>query len=358
MISRHSRFMGIGFAIALVASACSGSTSTPSPAATNAPTTAASVPASVAPSAAACTGKSIAHLPRAINIPYFDAAFSGIKEAAAELGDTVKEVGPSENTAASQLPYIQTLTEQKVDGIVLAANDQNALLPSLKTAQDAGVKVVTYDADTAPAGRPIFVSQATPDSIGRGELKVMAELIGYKGKFAIIASSATSPNEAEWIKGMKAELADAKYKDMTLTEEAYGQDEPASFDTATGLMQKYPDLAGIIGTNSYAISATARAVETAGKAKKVIVTGLGTPNDMRKYVKDGTAPKFILWSPKDMGYLATYALQGVMCGTLTGAKGETFTAGRLGKYTIEDAGLVTTGLPTVFDASNIDQFDF
>ena len=228
----------------------------------------------------------------------------------------------------------------------------------LKTAADQGIKTVTYDSDTAPAGRPVFINQATSDGIGRAEMQVMGDLIGYKGKIAVIASSATSPNETAWIKGMKAELTDLKYKDVELVETAYGTDEQASFDTATALMQRYPDLAGIIGTNSFALSATARAVQTAGQTGKVKVTGLGTPNDMRQYVKDGVVPKFVLWSPKDLGYHGRRALHDVIAGKLTGAQGETFDGGRLGKYTVGANGEVILGDPTIFDASNIDQFSF
>ena len=269
-----------------------------------------------------------------------------------------KETGPSEVTAAAQVPFIQTLTEQGVDGILLSSNDPDALLPSLGSAADRGIKIVTFDSDTAPAGRTIFINQATADGIGRGQVQVMGELIDYAGKIAVIASSATSPNETAWIEGMKAELADPKYAGVELAEIAYGADEPASFDTATGLMQRYPDLAGIIGTNSFALSATARAVQSAGQTGNVMVTGLGTPNDMRQYVKDGVVPKFILWSPKDLGYLGLFALKGLIDGSLTGAEGETFTAGRLGEYTIGANGEVVLGPPTVFDADNIDDFDF
>ena len=130
-----------------------------------------------------------------------------------------------------------------------------------------------------------------------------------------------------------------------LVETAYGADEQASFDTATALMQRYPDLAGIVGTNSFALSATARAVQTANQTGKVMVTGLGTPNDMRQYVKDGVVPKFILWSPRGLGYLGMRALHEVIAGTLTGAEGETFDGGRLGQYTVGANGEVVLGKP-------------
>ena len=45
-------------------------------------------------------------------------------------------------------------------------------------------------------------------------------------------------------------------------------------------------------------------------------------------------------------------------GQISGAQGQSFTAGRLGSFTLGAQGVVTLGAPTVFDASNIGQFNF
>ena len=39
-------------------------------------------------------------------------------------------VGPSDAGASSQVSYINTLTTQKQDAIVIAANDPNAVVPT------------------------------------------------------------------------------------------------------------------------------------------------------------------------------------------------------------------------------------
>ena len=57
-----------------------------------------------------------------------------------------------------------------------------------------------------------------------------------------------------------------------------------------GLMQTYPDLKVIISPTTVGIAASARAVQDADKVGEVFVTGLGTPNQMRDYVKSGAAP--------------------------------------------------------------------
>ena len=79
------------------------------------------------------------------------------------------------------------------------------------------------------------------------------------------------------------------------------------------------------------------------------MTGLGTPNQMRAYVKSGAAPAFELWNPGDLGYLSIYTLDAIATGKIKGNPGDTFTAGKLGSYTIAKDGTVLLGKPTVFD---------
>ena len=97
-------------------------------------------------------GLKIAFLPKQINNPYFTISDKGGEDAVTALKGEYKRVGPSDATASSQVSYINTLTTQKQDAIVISANDPNAVVPALQKAKAAGIKVVTYDSDTDPAG--------------------------------------------------------------------------------------------------------------------------------------------------------------------------------------------------------------
>ena len=83
-----------------------------------------------------------------------------------------------------------------------------------------------------------------------------------------------------------------------------------------------------------------------------------TAVEMKTYIKDGTVKAFALWDPSNLGYLAAFAAKAVIDGTISGKEGQTFSAGKLGEYTIGSNNTVLLGKPTVFDASNIDQFNF
>lgn len=301
----------------------------------------------------------VTFLPKAINNPYFDTAANGGKSAASELKGTFKQVGPSTASASEQVTWITNLTQQHVSAIVVSANDPNALAPALKQAMSQGVKVVSYDSDVTPDARQIFVNQANSEDIGRTEVQILGKQLGYSGQIAILSAASTATNQNTWIGFMKDELSKPQYKGMSLVKVVYGNDDDqTSFNDTLSLMQAYPNLKGIISPTTVGIAAAARAIESVGKGGKVALTGLGTPNQMRKYVKDGTVQQFALWDPAKLGYLAYYAAAALVEGKITGKQGETFSAGMLGQKTIGANGVVLLGPPTIFTKDNIDQFNF
>ncbi len=301
----------------------------------------------------------IAFLPKAINNPYFDTAATGGKTAATELKGTFKQVGPSTASASDQVTWINTLTEQHASAIVVSANDPNALAPALKQAMSQGIKVVSYDSDVAPDARQIFVNQANAEDIGRVEVQVLGKQLNYSGQIAILSAASTATNQNAWIGFMKNELSKPQYKNMSLVKVDYGNDDDqTSFNDTLALMQAYPNLKGIISPTTVGIAAAARAIESVNKGGKVALTGLGTPNQMRKYVKDGTVQQFALWDPGKLGYLAYYAAAALIQGKITGKQGDSFSAGTLGTKTVGANGTVLLGPPTVFSKANIDQFNF
>ena len=301
----------------------------------------------------------IAFLPKAINNPYFDTAATGGQEAAKSLSGTFKQVGPSNANAAEQVPYITNLTQQHVSAIVISGDDPNAVAPSLKQAMAQGIKVVSFDSDVATDARNVFVNQADSEQIGRSEIDLLGKQINNSGQIAILSAASTATNQNAWIGFMKDELTKSPYTGMQLVKVAYGNDDDqTSFNQTLALLQQYPNLKGIISPTTVGIAAAARAIESVNKGGKVALTGLGTPNQLRKYVKDGTIQGFELWNPADLGYLAYYTAALLVQGKIKGTTGETFTAGKLGSKTIGANGVIVLGPPTVFDKTNIDQFNF
>jgi len=297
-------------------------------------------------------------LPKFTGIPVFTQNDLGAKEAAKELGDSVTYNGPTTADASKQVPFIDTAARQGYNAIIISADDPNAVAPALKRAAQRGVKVVSYDADTAADARTIYVSPPDAKSIGFNQVDNVAQQIGYKGKIAILSAAPTAANQNEWIKWMKVRLAQPKYKGVQLVKIAYGNDnDTKSAQEAQALLQAYPDLRAIISPTSVGVVAAARVLSQAKKCS-IALTGLGTPDTMRQYVKSGCVKTVALWNERDFGYLAAYVAHYVAAGKLTGKPGQSFKAGRLGTRTVGKGGIVILSKPLVFTPQNIDQFHF
>ena len=341
---------------------CAGEPALGAPSAAGTPMADAGTPiadAGAASPAAAGGDLNIAFLPKDVVNPYFGTAFQGAQEANAELGGEVQQVGPQESSAAEQVTFVQTLTQQQVDAIVISANDTNAPAQALKDAMAQGISVVSYDSDVAPDARNVFVNQASSEDIGRIQVQIMGRLLNCEGEIAILSAASTMTNQNTWISFMEDELAKPGYENMELVEIAYGDDdEQLSFDRTIELMTAYPDLAGIISPTTVGMTAAAAAIAQEGRSGEVQLTGLNIPSLARASVEDGTVQEFALWNPIDLGYLAYYTAAALVNGEITGAEGDTFTAGRLGEYTVGANGEVLLGPPFIFTAENIDEFDF
>ncbi|WP_326665477.1 rhamnose ABC transporter substrate-binding protein [Streptomyces sp. NBC_00385] len=354
--ARLTAALAVTAVLALGATACSGTTKDSA----NKEAGPAAATGKADPNKAITKGLTVAFLPKQVNNPYFTTSDGGGKKAVEQLGSTYKEVGTSSGTDTSgQVSYVNTLTQQQVDAIAVSAQDPGALCTALKQAMKNGVSVVTYDSDTQTGCRQAFVSQASAEDLGRTQIQLLAKQIGGKGEIAILSAAQTATNQNTWIAFMKDELKKPEYKDIKLVKTAYGDDDAQkSFQQTQGLLQEYPGLKGIVSPTTVGIKAAAQYLSGSKYRGKVKLTGLGTPNDMRAYVKNGTVEAFELWDPAKLGALAAHTAVALESGRITGAEGETFTAGDLGRFTIGKDGVVLLGKPTVFDRANIDQFTF
>lgn len=322
----------------------------------------ATAPDKSAPSGGGSTKKiRVVYIPKNTGNPYFDSVINGFKKASTELGFEFNTVAPSTGDATGQIPFIQQQAQQKVDVIVISPNSPDAVKPALMEAMKAGIKIVTVDADLTgnEEARHAAVLPMDFNITGKSQIELMSELLGGSGEFAILSATTDAPNQNFWIKGMQEALKDPKYKDLKLVEIAYGNDDQQKSTTETqSLLTKHPNLKGILAPTSVGISAAAQVIETQKKGDKIAVTGLGTPDQMRKYIQNGTMKKFALWSPEDMGYLAGHLAQGLATDKIKPAVGGTFEAGTLKERKFGEKNVVITGPPTIFDKSNIDQYHF
>jgi rhamnose transport system substrate-binding protein len=348
-LTSAGRWLAIAGTAAIVLSACSNGAASPA--------------ASAAASGGTGAAIKVGYLPKDIVNQYFAAAKTGVDKAAGELGGTVTQVGPNEAKADLQIPFITDLTTQGVNAIIISADGKDEVAPALKDAMSKGIKVVGFDSSPAVGAYDVFVNQVDFSGVGVNLADWACELApDCTGDIAILSAAATATNQNAWIDLMKTTLTEDKYKGLKLVDTVYGDDDATkSTQQAQGLLTKYPDLKVIVAPTTVGILAAAQEVSKQKKSDAVKVTGLGFPNDMKPFVKDGTSPVFGLWSVPDLGYLSYVVADKLVKGEITGKEGETFTVPSLNNgapYTIGKDGVVILGPAFRFDSTNVDQFNF
>lgn len=294
--------------------------------------------------------------------PFNEKQIEGFKKAIEEQEYQVIEKTPDQPTAEQQINIIQELITQGVDGIAIAANDENALQPALKQAMDQGIAVTSFDSAVNQESRQAHVNQADPKAIAVAMMDAVLDLAGGEGQFAILSATSTATNQNTWIAGMEELMAeDEKYAGLELVKIAYGDDlRDKSTSETEALLQSFPDLRVIMSPSTVGIAAAAKVVQDKGVSDNIKVTGLGLPSEMAAYIYNDVCPYMYLWNPIDIGYMTGYLLTALAQEDISGSVGETFEAGDLGTKEITEAPDGGTesflGEPFRFDSSNIDEW--
>ena len=309
---------------------------------------------------ASAEGEKIALVGKSAGNAFFEIAAEAFVAEAEAQGATVDVVYPETATADAQIKVLDNLISQQPDAICIAANDVNALQAKLEEAMDAGIKVSSFDSAPNKDSRQIFVNQAGTVAVGQALLDACYDLTGGEGQYAILSATSQASNQNAWIDAMKTIAeGDEKYANLELVEVAYGDDEPQkSTDQTAALLEKYPDLKVICAPTTVGIAAAAKYLQDNGSSVKL--TGLGLPSEMVEYTGDDDAhscPYFYLWDMQGLGKLSALSTLALIKGDITGAEGETFTAGDMGEYTItaaDDGGTeIVLGLPLEFNPDNV-----
>jgi ABC-type sugar transport system substrate-binding protein len=124
----------------------------------------------------------IAVIPKGTTHEYWKSVHAGASQAAQEEGNVeILWKGPlQENDTDGQINVVQEFITKKVDGIVLAPLDSQALITPVKDAQQQGIPTVIFDSALGDEG-PIVSYVATDNYLG-GALAArrLAEVLGSK----------------------------------------------------------------------------------------------------------------------------------------------------------------------------------
>lgn len=281
-------------------SGCGGQPSTPPP-----------PPNGTAP---APSGKlTIAVVPKGLAHQFWLTVKAGAEAAGKEAGAEIVWQGPAKETELDkQLNIVQDMINRKVNGLVLAACDENALVPAIDKAMAAKIPVVTIDSGVK-SDRPLsFV--ATDNVAGaKAAAQTLAKLIGEEGPVGLIPfvpGAATSElREQGFTEGIAA------FPKMQLVAKNYCMSDVAkAMDVTQDMLTAHPDLKGIFAANEAAAIGAAQAIKSAGKSGQVKLVSFDASEEQLAALKDGVIQALVVQSPFKMGYMGVKAVLDAIAG--------------------------------------------
>ena len=237
---------------------------------------------------------------------------AGAEDKAQELGVTVTFDAGNKFDPNLQMSIVEDAINKKVDAILLAPCDAEALVPVYNKAIAAGIKMVLVDSKAnVDYACLIGTDNGAAARIAADE---MAKAINSRGKVAIInaqpGAGTTMTRENEF----KARIA-SQYPNIEIVGTQYSMGDPQlAHNQATDFMTAYPDLAGIYGCNELSTVGAGMAIEQAGKGGSVALIGWDWTDNTLGLVNRGVISASMVQEPYQMGYLGVQAAMDLIAG--------------------------------------------
>ena len=213
---------------------------------------------------------------------------------------------------ASQVPLINSTIQKQPDALAIAGNDPNAVAPALRNAAKRGITVVGFDSDVAADARKIFVNQASSEQIGGpGQDPRRADRREGRGRDPVRDGQRHEPEHVDQVhEGRAQELPGHEAREGRLRRRRRPEVLPGDPGPDPGVPEPeghhLADHGRHLRRRPLPVHLPEEGQDRADRAR--------FPNQMRKFVKDGTVEEFPLWVPTDVGYLAGHAAAAIVSG--------------------------------------------
>ncbi len=242
-------------------------------------------------------------------INWFNRMEEGVQAFADESGVNAVLVGPAEADAAQQIPIIEDLIAQNVDGLCVIPMDPAQLDPVLAQAMEAGITVVTHEAPSQ-INMDYDIEAFDNFAFGAGLMDRLAEEMGEEGEYAVFVGSLGSETHNAWVDGAIARQEEA-YPNMTLVGDKYEtfDDAQTAYERAQEVLRAFPDIKGMQGSASTDVAGIGQAIEEAGLEDEVAVVGTSLPSIAGDLLQTGAIDAIGFWDPAVAGEACNKLIQ-------------------------------------------------
>ncbi len=234
-----------------------------------------------------------------IKLAYWQAAATGLTNAAKELNVTAEMVGPDTYDPQAERDAFQRAVANNAAGILVSSADPTLMKADIDAAIAKGIPVVSIDSDTPSSKRLLFVG-TNNYQVGTMGGRLLIKLLGGKGS-VIVYTMPGQANLDERLKGYKDVLADQPGIKIVQMVDIKG-DPRIAFDTTNDIVTQgklKPD--AFVCLEAIACKEVADVLDR-NQVKGKTVIAMDTDQDTLKWIKQGSVAATIAQKPYTMGY--------------------------------------------------------
>jgi ribose transport system substrate-binding protein len=246
---------------------------------------------------------------------FWQAVKKGAEQEAKTEGARITFEGPpTEQDIEQQVTMLTNAIQKKPAAIGFAALDSKASAPLMDQAKSQNIPVIAFDSGV-DSDVPLTTAATDNKAAAAEAAKHMSELIGGKGKVAMVVHDQTSQTGVQrrdgFIDWMKANAPGVKL----LPVQYGGGDQAKSADITKSILQSNPDLKGIYGANEGSAVGVIKGVQESGK-KGIAIIGFDSGKAQIDAIKSGLMAGAITQNPVGIG-------KEVVVNAMKAIKGET-----------------------------------
>ncbi|HEY3840475.1 MAG TPA: substrate-binding domain-containing protein [Bryobacteraceae bacterium] len=258
--------------------------------------------------------KQIAVIPKSTSSLFYQPVHAGANAAGEQFGVDILWSGPPVETDYSrQIEIVDSMITRHVDGLAIAASERNALNHSLDRAAAAGIPVTIFDSGVDSTNYMTFVATDNVEA-GRMAGRKMGELLGGKGKVALILHAPGSYSTMDREKGFKEVIAKNFPGIHVVAEQYSGGDRAKAMGVAEDILTANSDLAGMFGSSEPCAVGGAQALKSRGLAGKVKLIGFDASEGLIQDLKEGVFEALVVQDPFKMGFEAVRTISDKLAG--------------------------------------------
>jgi len=257
--------------------------------------------------------KVVGVIPKGANHLFWQSVHAGAIKAAQEEGLKLEwNAPPTEIDTSRQIEIVESMVNRGLAGIAVAPVDRKALVNAVERAADAGIPVAIFDSEIDTPRRLSYVATNNEEA-GRMAARRLGEIMGGKGKAAIIGFKPGSASTMERESGFQNELK-AKFPGIEVVALQYGLADRAKSMTVTeNVLTAHPDLDGLYADNE---SSTAGAVQAlkGRNVRSMKFVAMDASEQIVADMRDGWIDSLVLQDPFRMGYESVKAIAAKLAG--------------------------------------------